>query len=259
MLKKTMMLGVLAGCLICVFVSVQAQAELVGHWSFDDRGEVGSLGESADGDTACDTTSYSKDGTIHGCKWGWKATNDNSAVCGGGLSFDGVDDYVEVLNYAPWSLSLAQRMTLSLWLKTTHTGSNQGILSLYDNHGEWNYQLYSASNGKIRYNIGKDNTWATTLTSNQSVNDGSWHFVTAKYDGGNMYIYIDGVLDNTVPETRVCGSGQKAYIGTCTYNADVTIVYGPSDVPFHGAIDEVRIYNYALTADEITKLLLIKK
>jgi hypothetical protein len=192
-----------------------------------------------------DSTTY--DGQLS-CTWTIPAF---AQAVGQSLQFDGVDDRIRI----PDNISLdLQEMTISLLLKTTHSGNDQGIVSKYDNHGEWNYQLYSDSTGKIKYNIGSDDVWENTLTSNQSINDGSWHLVTATYDQSQMRIYIDGLLDNSLSETRSLGDGGAAlYLGAGTYDDDITTHYDESDVTFSGSMNEVRLYGRALDSTEVAE------
>ena len=67
------------------------------------------------------------------------------------------------------------------------------------------------------------------------------------YDGSNIKLYVNGVLDTTTPKTGTLSGDGCAQIGR--YNTG-----GCDNSPssyFNGLIDEVRIYNYALTADQI--------
>jgi|GEM_PF-788793 len=208
----------------------------VGYWNF---------GEGT-GTTANDISGNGNTGTLNGMDNNdWVLGKESSWA----LDFDGSDDRIEIVHDSILSLT---NMTLSLWLKTTHTGNDQGILSKYDVHGEWNYQIYSDTNGKINYNIGSDDVWEATLVSNTAINDGQWHHVETVYDSSNMYIYIDGNLDNSVAETRTPGfGGYAAYIGTCTYDDGVTLVYDESDTTFTGQLDEIKYFNYARTPAQI--------
>jgi hypothetical protein len=168
---------------------------------------------------------------------------------GNGLVFDGIDDYLDVLHHESLNLNT---LTISLWMKTNYSGDTQGILSKYDNHGEWNYQLYSDASGYINFNVGADNAWETTLTSNTIINDNNWHHVTVTYDQINMKIFIDGVEDNSVSETRSLGTGARPlYIGANTYDASVTLAFDEAHNTFSGSLDNIKIYNRALSDGEV--------
>lgn len=82
------------------------------------------------------------------------------------------------------------------------------------------------------------------LHSNQLVADGDLHHIAVTYDQSELRIYIDGMLDNSVPENRtMLTDGQKIYIGR---NYEGVGVAG-----FTGRISNVRIYNRALSASEV--------
>jgi hypothetical protein len=82
-----------------------------------------------------------------------------------------------------------------------------------------------------------------------SVNDGQWHHAVGTYDGTQLRLYVDGRLDNSEPAYgKITSSDQPIYIGQSP------------DAPFrkdrhwNGLIDDVRIYSYAFTAEEVEKL-----
>ena len=90
------------------------------------------------------------------------------------------------------------------------------------------------------------------LIGSRNVNDGQWHHVAGVYDGTNMFLYVDGTLDVSYPVTGliaqnsdpVCiGANAKAYVPSCGCNKPGYF--------FNGLIDEVSIYNCALSASEI--------
>jgi len=85
------------------------------------------------------------------------------------------------------------------------------------------------------------------VTGTRNVNDGQWHHVTATYDGTNIFLYVDGTLDVSAPATgSIVPNSEPVCIGV---NAQ-----GTGGLPmyfFNGLLDEVSLYNRALTASEI--------
>ena len=90
------------------------------------------------------------------------------------------------------------------------------------------------------------------LYGTRNINDGQWHHVAGVYDGAHMYLYVDGALDVSQPATGLIaqnsdplclGANSKAYVPSCGCNE---LGYF-----FNGLIDEVSIYNRALSASEI--------
>ncbi|MCX6924287.1 MAG: LamG domain-containing protein, partial [Verrucomicrobia bacterium] len=82
------------------------------------------------------------------------------------------------------------------------------------------------------------------LEGSKNVNDGQWHFVVALYDGSTKAIYVDGALDVAVSVTGTLA--QNAYPVLIGENAQATGRF------FNGNIDEVVLYNKALSAETIT-------
>ncbi|MFH0923908.1 MAG: LamG domain-containing protein, partial [Candidatus Falkowbacteria bacterium] len=80
------------------------------------------------------------------------------------------------------------------------------------------------------------------------INDSQWHHIVGSYDGTSMKIYIDGNLEDT--NTDFSGN-----LPTNDGNVRIGADYQPTpDNFFSGLIDEARIYNRALSADEIGEL-----
>ena len=78
-----------------------------------------------------------------------------------------------------------------------------------------------------------------------TVTNGSWNHLVATFDGTTRKLYVNGVLKNSdTPTTPNVTAGQSLYIGS----------YSTPSNYFPGQIDDVRIYNYALTATQIKQL-----
>jgi len=154
------------------------------------------------------------------------------------LSFDGVDDYVEI----PYDESLAPKnFTVELWAKssTEFWNSHGSLLSFRDVYilhpffdGK-SFQFFVFDNGYsqyVEYKIFKDIT--------------EWHHYAGTYNGKQLKLYIDGklVASGKNPIDKSAGKIGNLFIGC------------DSKYPeryFHGVIDEVRIWNYAKTETNI--------
>ena len=163
---------------------------------------------------------------------------------GQAFSFDGVDDYVEVADSTNLDLGV---FTAETWIKTTSTFSVGGFRTMFvkgiafnENYGAY---LHTPT-GKIRFQFTSAGPYHF-FDSGASVNDGIWHHVAVLYDGSQMRMYIDGVLDSSfVPtgmpdtNTHALTFGQRSDPSQALYRWD-------------GLIDELAIYNSALSAAEI--------
>ena len=113
--------------------------------------------------------------------------------------------------------------------------------------GSGTYNGYSLllTSGKAEFAVRDGVTKAATSTA--TYNDGTWHLLTGVKSGDNLYVYVDGALQDT--ET-----------GVNSYNADTTqsLAIGARKTtpqyPYNGYIKDVRIYNKALSSSEITTI-----
>jgi len=176
---------------------------------------------------------------------------DILAICptGTALQFDGEDDYVQLpAGAADLGLEYAtQSFSIEMWLKTTQSEERY----LFDNY---RYTLGNVSfridAGKIEWHIGKYRIGNYILfRSEASVNDGLWHHVACTWDGaGEASIFVDGNYSGSSTNPNLVGSLESGYpflIGTRIESS------GLSERFFRGTIDEVAIYQRALTAEEI--------
>ncbi|MHC4499339.1 MAG: LamG domain-containing protein, partial [Planctomycetota bacterium] len=159
---------------------------LVSWWKFDE----------GSGGTAYDSVG-SNDGTVVS---GPNEPNWTGGQIGGALSFDGVDDYVDVGDKA--SLEPGS-FTICAWIRPDDVSSAQQIAGKYgneaiDNHGH-GYKLEVRSNGKASLMVdpaGGGNS--NPLESTTVLSAGQWYFVAGTYDGLTARIYINGVVENSV-------------------------------------------------------------
>jgi len=173
-------------------------------------------------------------GSVSGYEAG--VVNDFAATfSGNGITIDG---YNGITGNNP--------RTVTAWVKTTNT-ARQGITT-WGNSGTFSRNTFVINgNGTVRfeYQGGGQNS---TLT----VNDGSWHHVAYTYDGIEVKVYIDGVLDFTRPETRIntgVAGDRQITIGS-EGASDGSLTFRP----YSGAMDDLKIFNRALTAEEIAEL-----
>jgi hypothetical protein len=202
-----------------------ANAELVGHWKFDE----------GSGNAAYDLSDYTNDGAINGGPE-WVA-----GKIGAALEFDGSDDYVDCGNDS--SLNINGEITVAAWVKTTSTAHGYFVSkgTAYDEIGH--YAIGQEYNVPLTFQFEiAGSGGAVELDSNIAVNDGQWHHIVGVYDDSVLKVYIDGVEENAM-------SGSNSLTGSTA--GGLTIGQRGSGNIIGGIIDEVRIYNQALTEPEI--------
>jgi len=162
--------------------------------------------------------------------------------------FNGVSDYL-MLDNDP--LICPPYVTISAWFKAD--GNRQYGRLIEKRH---NVPAYPWSSYLLQYS--RDPHLATSqmtiegtrsvLDSDFTADSNSWHLMTATYDGGSYKLYLDGLLSASEARTgNITYTSMPLFIGTCHQNANN--IYN-----FSGALDDIRIYNRALTAGEILAL-----
>ena len=209
------------------------QQGLVGHWTFD--------GPTISGTTVKDVSGNSNNGTLV------NGPTTIAGVLGQALSFNGTSQYVNVPSTASFDVS---SLTLAGWVKLS--SNTDGEIIEWDIPGYERWAIRSDRGGSGYFNFvtntsGGFNVLNSITTTASSV--GKWIYVVGTFDGQFSRIYINGALQNTYnyggPVTLDNGNGYPLGIGTDPING------GPY---LSGSIDDVRIYNRALPASQITQL-----
>ena len=200
---------------------------MVGYWKFDE----------GSGTTAYDSSGYGNNGTLYnGPTW-------TAGKVGGALSFDGVDDYVDCGNAV--SLNTTNAITVELWVKPrgSYTGNYQMFVG--KNYGDSWAIARLATSDNFHWYINTTGSGWQAVTYGTLIPD-NWYHLVMTYDSstGKWYAYINGAqyLLKTLSGT-IGISSTNLQIGR-----DLTIYFS------NGLIDDVRIYNRALSAAEIKAL-----
>ncbi|MCB0852273.1 MAG: hypothetical protein KDD63_08635, partial [Bacteroidetes bacterium] len=161
---------------------------------------------------------------------------------GSALTFDGINDYVNISNTA--ALNPTSAITVEAWIKADTWGINPWSNSIINKEG-WalgpqGYTLRCGQNGRLSFNFGNAGVWHEVVSTPQ-MSTNRWYHVVGTYNGSVMQIYINGQLVGT---TNYSGS-----IAVGTYDVRIgEIAYTAAGSRlFDGQIDEVRIWNQALS------------
>jgi hypothetical protein len=188
---------------------------------------------SLSGTTVADVSGSGNTGTVSGAVAA-------AGMYGGGLGFDGVNDWVTVNDSN--SLDLTTGMTLMAWVNPTAlAGSWRTVIFKEGGAGSIDYSLYAAETtskpvGQVYIDGEQSALGPTSLTPN------TWTHLGVTYDGAMLRLYVNGAL-----------AGSKAVGGAITPTTGALRIGGNNiwSEWFQGRIDEVRIYNRALTQAEI--------
>jgi hypothetical protein len=192
------------------------------------------------------------DGDANDIQDGNNGTPQNGATFAPGkvaqaFSFDGVDDFVEVQNSA--NLNLTQALTVDAWVNPAVANQYGGIVEkTVGDHVNTQYLLH-LEGGVVFFRLiivpGVDHR---TVHSNSVIPINEWTHVAGTWDGATMKLFINGVQQTeTLAVTPPINSG-----------AGPTLIGRLGDNIYHfaGLVDEVEIFNRALSAQEIIALYL---
>ena len=194
------------------------------------------------GTTVGDVSANNNNGTIVGATWGPQWGQYSTA-----LAFGATNDYVTIPNSASLNIG-GNQLTIEFWVKITDMGNDYAILAKPWVAGTMSYPYY-------QYAVEFDGNGAKTLDFQFSDTNGQlhgsfsmtppasgWTHVAFAYDGANVKGYLNGIQQFITPET----SNIQARNSPLLFGVDGELGQG-----YIGQLDEVRIYNRALTQAEI--------
>lgn len=230
-----------------------AQPGLMAYYKFDELEDLG-LGNAG----VNDVRDYSGNNYHGDAIGGPVVTADAAPVLATALDFDGIDDVVEIADNA---LLTPNSMTIEAWLNPSDLTGSPAIASKYNSHNlslGVSWLLFALPSGKLRfvvYQTGNGSIARAVDTNNPVLVANSWRHVAATFDLNTqaMKIIVDGA---EVPVTLDPGSQSISSIYDSATpmwvgNATTSTAGAPDYIPWKGAIDEVRLWNYARTALEV--------
>jgi hypothetical protein len=204
-------------------------AGLVGWWKFDET----------QGATVGDSSGNHHDGTVVG------NANWTQGRIGGAIDLNGHDNFVRIADKS--AFDFAGNATVACWVRMRGVpaewtaivtkGDTAWRLSTSGSEMKFHFAVQSWQGGQAFVN------GATTVSANE------WHHVAGVYDGSVVKLYLDGRLDGTAPWNQ--GIGRNDFDVLIGENAEL------KDRGFDGLIDDVRVYNYALSDNEIKALIAV--
>jgi len=204
-------------------------SNLVSEWTFDNASNIG------------EDTWGNNHGTLYGSAGSQnlpQLQSTSECVFGTCLKFDGTDDYVDCGNNS--SLNITKKITISMWVSVQDFTPIKGILTTNPTGvAQQTYAVQIREDNKLYFVRANGSTPLYTHTSNLLPN--KWIFIIGVDDGIKQSIYIDGIkkdekdsLSNTISMTKIRLAR-----------------YGDPDKYFNGLMDDIRIYNTALSSSQI--------
>ena len=198
---------------------------IIAHYTFDGKDMYQNVADVSGGGN-------------HGALFGQAATTTAIGKIGQALNFDGTDDYVKVSHATLFDLS---DFSYSVWVNPAiSSGAYKSIIDADDDK-----QLLSINEG--RYEVyGRCSGVGGTAKKNE------WHHLVWTVSGTSYVLYEDGVQIKS-------GSGCSSSINAGAIHIGAGVFMGAPNEAFNGKIDDVRIYNRALSASEAKQLYLLGK
>jgi hypothetical protein len=193
---------------------------LVGWWPFNGN--------------ANDESGNGNNGTVNGAT----LTFDRNGVANQAYSFDGIDDYILANPIG----NVSNSISFTFWIKSdNNSGEWNGILTNQNNNSQGfliqentnNHYDFTVSNGSGYYDL-----WSIDTINND------WKFITCIINNNNMFLFINGELDIS----QTIGSFQLSSTGNLNFGSRYLSEY------YKGVLDDIGIWNRALTACEIKNL-----
>jgi Carbohydrate family 9 binding domain-like/Concanavalin A-like lectin/glucanases superfamily/Tetratricopeptide repeat len=199
-------------------------AGLIGWWKFDET----------QGKIARDSSGQHHDGTLVG-NAGWA-----KGKLGGALDLNGQGSFVRIADKS--AFNLGGEITMAAWVNFR---SKPVPWAAIISKGDTAWRL-SALDTDLKFHASVGRSPGDSLNGLTTVNTDEWHHVTAVYGSGILRLYVDGKLE-----------GNQLRTGSMKKNQFEVLIGENAERPgrrFNGLLDDVRVYNYALSESEIKAL-----
>jgi len=208
------------------YLTKSPSPSLVALWHFDEN----------TGTTTSDSSASGNTGTlVNGPQW-VSGKFDNA------LSFDGMNDYVDCAKNG----DITTAITIEAWINPSAFTNYDAIVTNFEwptNPEGWSFRVMGDGKLVWRAVLSGNNTYSITSTSGNEMVTGNWYHVVLTHDAIYTRLYINGSLDKEeTPGGTIVNLGKALKIGWDDYAVDRV---------FNGIIDEVRIWDEVLTADQI--------
>lgn len=194
---------------------------------------------------ANDESGNNNNGTVYG---GALLTNDRKGNANRAFSFDGVNDYIHINNSSSLQ-SPNKEITISAWVKPNSISSYGAYIickNSLNNLDPFQYRLEINTGSQILFGFKDSNTTYVDFYQSSTIKNNEWSFLTVTYNSSSLKFYLDGNL-----------LGSQSFSGSI-FSDDKGLDIGRDahgDSEWHsGLIDDIRIYNRALTEQEIQAL-----
>jgi hypothetical protein len=201
---------------------------LIAHWKFDDDPADGSVSDSTGNNHNGVCVPPACPSLVTGVK-------------GGGYRYNpDLSQFVVVQNINGFN---SPAFTIAGWMYTDNTNMQIAVMSKPFGSGTGNsWQLENMDDDKVSFSGGS----VHSLESNNSVPQMTWTHIAGTWDGTTKRLYINGVLARS-GTSQIMFDGNPVYLGADENNGNLAL-------PFDGVLDDLRVYNRVLSAQELQTL-----
>jgi hypothetical protein len=229
-MKKSLLAFLIAAAPFCVFAQLPSYLptdSLVGWWPFNGN--------------AIDESVNSNDGTVNGAT----LTNDRFGIANAAYSFNGIANSILVPSVF-YDISVSH--SISMWVSINDlTLVGQYLWNTSNHTGEAFVYNWGAYNNNVLYCLGNGTSWSITCGTEQTfltATSNIWYLYTMTYSSGVWSIFINGQLADTYTSTNLPTGVTSLVFGDIAMGGEA----------LNGKLDDIGIWNRALTPEEITAL-----
>ena len=238
---------------IKIYSYIRTPAQIT--WDYNRGGPVGWWKlDTGEGITAYDASGNSNNGTLEASMTSddWVEGKYNTA-----LDFDGGDDYVEIPDNSSLEMGTGD-FSISAWINALDQPSSSGrvVFKVISAGGIEGYNLAVNSTGYLNGYIAEGGTSKGVTANSTPLENTGWHqiiFTVNRDSATGLKLYVDGV-----ETTYSVQEDPSALTADISNSEPLTIArnkLSPTNTYFNGKIDDVRIYNYALTEEQIKNVM----
>ncbi|MGF1655564.1 MAG: DUF4350 domain-containing protein [Verrucomicrobiales bacterium] len=169
-------------------------------------------------------------------------------IVGNAVGFNGVNSTIQIPVFeTPYS-----QLTISAWMRWEGASTFDARIISRATNTSANTHIWALGphdNGRLRARLTTGSSTTEMFTPNGTISPNEWHHVVLRYTGTQLEILVDGEMVANTPVTGTIPNAPSTPIALGNQPA------GAGDRPFHGLIDQVRIYSRALDELEILTLL----
>jgi len=215
---------------------------LVGYWTMDGKDTPWTSATAA---TTVDKSGKGNTGTLTNMS---QSISPIAGKVGQGLSFDGSDDFISMADANVYDFGVNENFSVAFWVKyNNNTANNAAIVEKWSGAGGYPFVFrISGGNPKQVLMARYDSTNNPNVSTATVTPLATWFHVVGVKSGSNLFMYANGILQNSSTDTTtgVTSNNSLLYIGQ----------RGDGSNRFNGLIDDVRVYNRALSANEVSQL-----